>query len=446
MKTPLKSLPRTSLIMVLILGSLVNIARAETRPDLTGRVLELDGTPLAKATIFVYSARPKQGTSNLCPYCYADCRKQARSDANGEFKIESLDPTLSFRLLVVAAGHESQFVTRVDPTNGAPEVVLKPLTEEALESPLRIKGLVIDEAGQPVPGTVISPEGVGFGSSCRWGGNDDVVEPLAVAGDDGRFVLFCKTNAIDAIYAVAEGRGVAKQWVTFKPGGDYLVRLPAGVTLTGRILRDGQPLADIQVAANTKDRICGNYIDCDPVATDAAGRFQMLNVPPGREFLVCAKMNSLHGLGTLPDKLITTGASATVQDLGELAIQPAYTVSGRIVLSDGQSTPPDTRLFLGRENVADSLETKLEADGRFEFKGVPAGTVSLSLRVPGYQLSHQNSSFDWLAGRILGRVSGDVANLNLLLEPGTWQPTSSDNRPANAEENPAEKPLRGVKL
>ena len=321
MKTLLKFLNRSSLILVL--GSLLNIARAETLPDLTGRVLGLDGTPIAKATVFVYSAGPKQGTSTLCPYCYADCRKKARSDANGEFKIESLDPNLIFRLLVVAGGHESQLVKRVDPTNGTAEIALKPLSDEDLQSPLRIKGLVIDEAGQPVPGAIISPEGVGFGNSTRWGGNNEVVEPLAVAGDDGRFVLFCKTNAIDAIYAVAEGPGVAQQWVTFKPGGDYLVRLPTGVTLTGRILRNGQPLANIQVAANTKDRVCGVYFNCDPVATDAQGRFQLLNVPPGREFVVSATMNSLHGPGTLPDKIITTGASGTVQDLGNLGVQPA---------------------------------------------------------------------------------------------------------------------------
>jgi len=272
------------------------------------------------------------------------------------------------------------------------------------------------------------------------------VEPLAVAGDDGRFVLFCKTNALDAVYAVAEGRGVAKQWVTFKPGGDYLVRLPEGVTLTGRIVRNGAPLPDIRVTANTKDRTCGVYFDCDAVATDAKGRFQMLNVPPGREFVVGTTMGSLHGLGALPDKIITTGTSGAVQDLGDLAVQPAYRITGRIVLSDGQPIPPDTRLILSRQSVSDNLETKLDDDGRFEFRGVPEGTVAISLRIHGYAFSKKNPSLDWLNGCILGRVSGDVRELNLLMDPGAWQFNHQEDRPEGVDEYPADKPLRAAKL
>jgi hypothetical protein len=114
----------------------------------------------------------------LCPSCYADCQKKAKTDEFGFFKIESLDPTLLFRLLIVAEGHESAFVTKVDPTNVAQKITMKPLSAETLKSSLRIKGLVIDEHGKPVPEAIISPEGVGMGPMTRWGGNDAVVEPL----------------------------------------------------------------------------------------------------------------------------------------------------------------------------------------------------------------------------------------------------------------------------
>src|SRR6266481_7491221 len=88
---------------------------SEPRPDLIGRVTHEDGSPVAKATVFIYTAGPKKGTASVCPSCYADCRKKAQTDAEGKFRIESLDPTLLFRLLVVAGGHESQFVPKVDP-------------------------------------------------------------------------------------------------------------------------------------------------------------------------------------------------------------------------------------------------------------------------------------------------------------------------------------------
>src|SRR5215469_8637966 len=190
--------------LVLAVHSLPNTAKADTRPDLTGTIVETDGTPIAKATVFIYTAGPKQGTSSLCPYCYPDCQKKVQSNADGQFKIESLDPTLLFRLLVLAGGHESQIVGKVDPAKGSQKIKMKPLSQEALQSNLRIKGMVIDAQGKPVPGAVIDPEGVGWGSSTRWGGNSDVIEPLAVADDNGHFVLFCKTNNIDAIYAIAD--------------------------------------------------------------------------------------------------------------------------------------------------------------------------------------------------------------------------------------------------
>src|SRR5690348_5167557 len=73
-----------------------------TKPDLTGVVKDSDGQPLPQASVFIYTAGPKIGTGILCPSCYADCRKRATTDAEGRFKIESLDPNLLFRILVVA--------------------------------------------------------------------------------------------------------------------------------------------------------------------------------------------------------------------------------------------------------------------------------------------------------------------------------------------------------
>ena len=149
-----------------------------------------------------------------------------------------------------------------------------------------------------------------------------MIEPLAVTDEAGRFVLFCKTNTIDLVSATVAAPAAAQRWVTLKPGGDYLVRLQDGVTVSGQVLRQGQPVKGISIAANTTDRICGAYLDFDPVSTDSNGRFLLLNVPPGREFKVSAATNSLPGSGTLPDKIITAGDSDTVQDLGRLGVQP----------------------------------------------------------------------------------------------------------------------------
>jgi hypothetical protein len=311
---------------------------------------------------------------------------------------------------------------------------------------LRIKGVVINEQGKPVPEAIIGPEGVGQGQITRWGGTDTYVEPLAVTDERGQFVLLCKTNNVDTVYATVTARGSAKKWFTFKPGGDYLLRMLDGVTVSGQVVRDGKPLKGVSVGAASKERQCGIYLDSDATATDNDGHFHLFNVPPTQEFVVYATMKSLADGGALPSRTLTTGDSGAVHDLGQLDVGPGFKVAGRIVLSDGKPVPAGTRLYLGREKTLDSLETTLGADGSFEFAGVPAESIDLSLRIKGYRSSKRNPSLDWLNGGIMGRVTGDVTDLTILLEPGEWRYNSNEQPPDGGDEQPRGMALRGVKL
>jgi len=220
-----------------------SIAATEPRPDLIGRVTSDEGAPLTNATVFIYSAGPKTGSATLCPYCYADCRKKTKTAADGHFKIESLDPQLRFRLLVVASGYESRFVTTVDPATGPREITMDTLTREELQGKARIAGIVMDQNGNPVPGATISPEGVEHGSVTQWGGTERFADPMAVADERGLFLLLCQP-AVRTVHAVVEAPNVAKRWVALKPGGDHLIRMVEGVTVTGLLKDSGQPLKD----------------------------------------------------------------------------------------------------------------------------------------------------------------------------------------------------------
>jgi hypothetical protein len=93
----------------------------------------------------------------------SDCNKRANTSDEGGFEITSLDRELIFRLLVVAPGCESQFVTKVDPAKGARTVTMSRLSEEKLKPPSRIAGQVLDPKGKPVVGATIGPEGVSLG-------------------------------------------------------------------------------------------------------------------------------------------------------------------------------------------------------------------------------------------------------------------------------------------
>src|ERR1043166_9988721 len=165
------------------------------RPDLTGVVTDENGDGLPGASVFIYTAGPKQGTGILCPSCYADCRKRTTTDKDGHFKIESLDPTLIFRILVVAKGHRPEFVSKVNPVVKPIEVTLKP-GKEGVTPDRQVKGRVVAD-GKPVPGAVISIRGVSRGEGTRFGGNDDL-DQVAVSDEEGMFVINGQ-NSFDAV-------------------------------------------------------------------------------------------------------------------------------------------------------------------------------------------------------------------------------------------------------
>jgi hypothetical protein len=422
----------------------IAFAAADPRPDLAGRVTRNDGAPVPKATVFIYTAGPKTGTASTCPSCYPDCRKKAQTDAQGRFRIESLSPKLLFRLLIVANGHEAQFVTKVDPAAGPADVALKPMDEAILKSKSRIAGVVLDPEGNALVGAVVGPEGVERGNGTQWGGTDDYVDPVAVSDDHGRFWLRCQ-DGVKTVHATVEGRGVAKRWVTLKPGRDHLVRLQEGVTVSGRIVRDGRPLKDVIVGLVTTERTCGVCLHDFEAITDADGHFLLLNVTPENQYYLFTKMESLGDNGALPVKTIKAGDTGSMLKLGELPVRAGHRVAGRVVLSDGKPVPPDTRLLLGREEAWDHTEVVLDPRGSFEFLGVPDESVSLSVRIKGYAFSKGNPSLDWPNGSIVGRIEKDMENLTLLMDPGDRRFYRDDEIPSDVERQPGNKPLRGVK-
>lgn len=413
--------------------------------DLTGTVQREDGSPMPKATVLIYTAGPKTGTSIVCPSCYPDCTKRAQTDTEGKFRIESLDPKLVFNILVVAAGFKGEFVSKVDPTNGPVTATMKALDAKTMSSKSRVAGIVLDGDGKPVAGATISPEGIRRGSITHWGGTDKYVEPLACTDEKGFFLLPC-TDEVDEVHAVADGRGLAKRWVTLAAGKDHVIRMAEGVAVKGRLTHEGKPLKDVVVAMVTSDRTCGNFLRDFESVTDKDGAFLILNVTPEYEYALFAKMESLGNRGALKPRKLRVEGKDKVLEVGELKTTRANLIVGRVVLTDGKPVPEGTRMFLGREGAWDHTELPVKSDGSFEFSGLADESVGLSLRVKGYKFSKRNPSLDWLNGGIVGRVEADILDLVLEMEPGEWRPNrEEDDCPEGTDRQPRDKPLRGVK-
>ena len=113
-----------------------------------------------------------------------------------------------------------------------------------------------------------------------------------------------------------------------------------------------------------------------------------------------------------------------------------------MVLAGGAPVPENTRLLVSREKAWDSMQVTLDKDGGFDTGGIPAETVSLSVRLKGYRVSPQNKSLDPMNRRILGRVDRDITNFVYLLEEGAE--LRPDFNLGGTYEWPGDKPLRGA--
>jgi uncharacterized GH25 family protein len=398
------------------------VTNSEARPDLTGQVLAKGGAPLpVPATVFIATAGPKVGTSTFCPSCYADCSKHARTDAQGGFKIEALNPQLTFQILAVAKGYKPKYVSKVDPAEGTPvKVELEPI-ESADAAPDRsLRGRVVNLKGAPIEGAVVDMQGIetkdGGGS---WGMLPSI-DPLAVTDGNGEFLITAK-NPFEMMTVKVTARIYAdKNFNKLASGAArHELVMTEGAALTGRVLLDGKPLAGVSVGVSAVERAAGSYLGHFEVGTGDHGNFVFVNLPPDGDFQIYTLMDTMKKIGEVPPQRIHTGKDGETTDAGDLVVGPAHRLAGRVVLADGQPVPPKTRLLISREGAWDSMQVTLDKDGNFDETGVPSETISLSVRTKGYHVSGQNLSVDQLNPfKLIGRVDRDITNLVFMLEKG----------------------------
>jgi hypothetical protein len=395
---------------------------AATRPDLSGRITSSDGRPLANATAYVYTAGVKVGASAFCPSCYPDCGKSSVTDADGVFTLRSLDPELRFRILVAADGYKPAFITGVDPAEGKwPEAKLDPMPRD-LEPTHVLKGRVIDPKGQPVLGAIVTPHGCKTADR-RWWGSMPGVDAMSITNSRGEFILTSDKPAI-AYDLRIEARGLARRNFALVPLGaeERVLQLSDGATVAGRILKDGKPLANVEIGLVQHNRGVEDFVGAETIGTDAQGRFSFVNVGPSGDWYVYGLMHSIGSQGAVAAETVRVLGDNSVSDVGDLVVSASHTLSGRVVLSDGQPIPPKTRLTVSRDGPWDSQTVILDADGRFSVSGLPTESFHVFTSVKGYHLSRQNRSLELLNLTFLrGRIDRDINDLTILLEPGPIQ-------------------------
>lgn len=417
---------RHLLACIVALGAVAGPANAvATRLTLDGRVIAPDATPVAGATVSVYTAQPRVGIGSNCPSCYPECGKTAVTDRKGRFRIAGLSDQLLYQLLFVADGRVPEFHRRVDPLAGSLEQVLRARDTRLAPGLRTLVGHVVDSHGQPVAGASVSPRGMQLEVSGRlstmFGDLPHAnarIDPMAITDANGEF-RFTGPDSVQSWVLEVRARGLSPRvFPDVSPSGSgQLLRLTPGATVTGVVLRDGQPFPGAVLGISQVDRNSLNFVTPDTVAADEHGRFTFANVPPGQDHAICGVIGSM-GPWALRTVVRTVGEDDSVTTLPPLSLERGYRLKGRVTLSDGKPVPAGTELVLGRTLAWGNLTSSLREDGAFEFEGLPPETVALRVRVRGYHIAPGTpGDMGRMGSGVRIPMLHDHDNVEIVLEP-----------------------------
>jgi len=392
---------------------------SDTRLNLTGKVTDGAGKPLDHATVIVYHAGVKHGYSTFCPSCYTDCGKRTLTDASGNFTIPGLSVDLYFELLVVHDGYLPVFMKKVDAARAAPVAVLQPRGTLTDDPGRVVRGVVIDKDRNPVPDAVVEPQGILRPDVNAIYGVVPGLERVAVTNDKGEFEL-AHAEPFQAMVLEVEARGMAPAIFTSLATGldRHTLVVTEGATVRGRLIENGKPVANGEIGLMARQHgwaanlaLVGYPLPEIRIGTSDDGTFAISNVPPSVDWYLYGKMQSLARLGGAPIVEVATKGDGMDINVGDLSLQPAFHLRGKVALSDGKPIPPGMTMMIASDRAFDVQFTPLRPDGSFEFSGLAKGGYSLNAAVRGYGLKSS------LIGDVPVKIAGDMNDFAMTLDP-----------------------------
>ncbi len=223
----------------------------------------------------------------------------------------------------------------------------------------------------------------------------DVRKSGSVDFDGGYEVIDLSPGDWQVRASLGDGRREATARVTLEPGVDRVTRdleFGGGLTLTGEVLYDSQPLVGAEVTVAGSDVAVRRQI-----VTDAGGRFEIEDLLEGNYRLGLAHFERAvtynEDFGLYSDRHLT------------IELDPSG-ISGMIISADGTGPIEDAlvalRQLMGPGAESGSLFTSgSDATGAFRQDHLPAGRYQLTVRADGYEPAER--SLELLAGT---RVDG----------------------------------------
>ncbi len=296
----------------------------------------------------------------------------------------------------VAGGEEpiqGGLCQQVDPLKGDAHDAVLPVKRDTEDPSQTVRGRVTDAFGGPVRDAVVEQQGVTYkgprGVGRAFGPNEspDWIQPLAATNERGEFEIVYAKPAVQITLMVSP-RAMAPKLVTLPTGPEEkTISVTRGASIRGRLLKpDGTAVANAEVGVFTHSRSSGTVFQEVRIGTRTDGTFEISNIPAGRIWYVYPKMESLAASGLAGDAVtVETKDDGEVVDVGVIKLSNAYSLRGKLVMTDGKAISPEMHVTLSSDAGFDSQIATVSADGSFEFQGLSTGVYSISPGVRGYK-------------------------------------------------------------
>ena len=356
--------------------------------SITGIVSNEKGEPVSDARIDISTAMPIVGPAIFCPSCYFDCRKWTVTDQSGFFKIDGLDSSLKFKVLVSAVGFQTT-QSESCPVDGAQlKIALRPRRNRSNLGQM-VTGLVRSEHGIAISGALVNPvskiDSNGLRSSAGKG-----VGP-AITDADGRFEIDLVEGVRGIDLVVAANGFCSRKFVELTPSAVHKLELEVGAAVTGRVGNMGVPVEGVSVAVAQTDHSSYReklFQKAVPVTTDAQGKFTILNLMPSTEYCIYSVVG--ESKRTSSDIVIKTykfrtPSSGKTIDLGELSTEAPVSISGRLTSEDNPLFAT-TKVVLKRNPAWDLIQVPVADDGSFLIAGLPSEVYEIKVASSEFEL------------------------------------------------------------
>jgi uncharacterized GH25 family protein len=334
--------------------------------SVAGRVVDSEGNALVGALVEVRRAQENAGTEQVVGH--------GTSDRDGRFDIQGVEPGEGARARARLTSFLEAFSEPFDVAPGESTAI----PDIAMKLGGTIEGKVVDAQGAPISSAWIT---------AREEGGTDLVNTTvgnAKSAADGRFALRgLPGGAYDL--EVKAGSYLAKlqpgvQVIERKATAGIEIVLEAGGFLAGQVLdSNGAPVSAAEVSVREYTE---GFKELRPEITDAEGRFRVQNLS-SKDFV---KLEVHHDdYGAYSSSKVAVGDENL-----EVVLRPLGMIRGVLVDPEGkplssfsvQAESPDGAGKAKRLNA----KTFSPTDGSFEYRGLPDGTYTVSVRAPSFSV------------------------------------------------------------